>query len=241
MSNLTGAVQIFASDIYKIGTDKLHALGTMGLTGDGRVYRYVRAGATALDPGKLTVAATQAANHENIAVAAAAAVGDTSVTVTLGATAATANQYADGYLVINDAAGEGIAYPITGHPAADSAASLTVQIAKPGIQVALTTSSEASLVLSPWADIVISATDQADMPVGVPNVTITAAYYGWVQTRGPVALLADETLGAGDDITTGTGVAGAVEVVDAVAEPRVGYALQAGVDTEYRACYLQID
>jgi hypothetical protein len=238
---MTGEVQIFDGDELKTSATALHPVGVRGITRDGRVYRYAKAGGSNLAPGKLAVAAAQAANHENIVVASNAAIGATSVTATLGATAATVNQYAGGWLVVNDATGEGIAYPISGHPAADASAALTVKLAKP-IQVALVAStSEVSLVMNPWNGAVISVTDQLDMPVGIPNVTIAASEYGWIQTRGVCAALADETLAIGEMLTIGTGVAGAVEEIDAIGEALVGNAIQAGVDTEYRAIYLQID
>src|SRR6185503_8408488 len=218
----------------------LHPVGTKGLTTDGRVFRYSLAGGVTLSPGKLCVAATQNSAHENMAVAAAAAVGATSVSVTLGATAVTANQFAGGYLVINDATGEGIAYPVSGHPAHAGTGALAVSLAKP-VQVALTTSSEASLIANPWSGVVISIADQLDMPVGVPNVAITNAYYGWLQTRGVCAVLADETLAVGENLTIGSSTVGAVEENDGVGEANVGVAIQAGVDTEYRAVFLQID
>lgn len=237
---MSGIMQISPSDVATTSTEREVQLGQVGATPDGRLFRYCRAGGSDLDPGKLTVAATVVANHQDIAVASAAAVGETEVTVTLGATAATENQYAGGLLVINDAAGEGTAYLISGHPAADASGSLTVQLAEP-VRVALTTSSEACLQQNAWDDIVVSATDQADLPTGVPVVTIPTTEYGWVQTRGQCAALADETLAIGSQLTTGTSVAGALEVKDAVAEPLVGVASQAGVDTEYRTVYLQID
>ena len=238
--SLSGHVQLFASDTRDTGTSQLHPLGTMGATRDGRVYRYGEAGGADLDPGKLTVAATQVGNHANIAVQAAAAVGASQVTVTLGATAASANDYADGYLAVNDAAGEGIAYLVSGHPAADASADLVVALHE-DLEVALTTSSEVSLIKNPMKDAVISATDQADLPVGVPNVTIASGSFGWFQTRGVCGVLADEAVTAGLTVTIGTGVAGAVEALDGAGEPDVGKALQAGVDTEYRVIYLHLE
>ena len=238
--SLSGAVQIFAHDIHSTSTTQQHPLGALGMTKDGRKYRYIKAGGTDLDPGKLAVNPTIVANHENMAVASAASVGDTQVTVTLGATAATENQYAGGYLVINDVAGEGIAYLISGHPAADASASLVVTLDEP-IEVALTTSSQATLLKHPYKDVVVSATDQADTPVGIPNITIGDTEFGWVQTGGVCSALADETLTIGKELTIGSSVAGALELKDAVDEPCVGVAVQAGVDTEYRAVYLNID
>lgn len=237
---LSGAMQLSPFDIAKTSSTRDVQLGQIGVTPDGRAFRFGRAGASDLSPGKLAVAATITANHENMAVAAAASVGATSVTVTLGATAATENQYAGGFLIINDAAGEGTAYLVSGHPAADSAASLEVTLAEP-IRVALTTSSEATLQKNPWDSAVISATDQGDKAVGIPVVTIAAGKYGWLQTHGLCSALADETLAVGSALTIGTGVAGALEVLDAAGEQYVGDAIQAGVDTEYRGVYLRLD
>jgi len=237
--SLSDSVQIFPNDIHDTDSSAQLPVGTLGETTDGRKYRYASAGGADLDPGKLTVAATQLANHENM-TPAVTAIGATKVTVTLGATAATANFYANGYLVVNDVTGEGIAYRVTGHPAADSAATLVVTIAEP-ITVALDATSQVSLVANPYKTVVISATDQADMPVGVPNVTISSGEYGWIQTGGVASVWADEAITAGLAVTTGTGTAGQVEAKDGAGEPQVGVALQTAVDTEYRAINLTID
>lgn len=236
----TGFINIYSEDVRSTSTVKEQDLGTLGQTPDGRLYRYAKAGAADLAPGKLAVAATQVADHANISVAAAASVGDKEVTVTLGSTEATLDQYEDGFLVVNDAAGEGVAYRIRANQAGDAAANIKVFLDEE-VKVALTTSSEVSLVKNPWADVVISATDQADLPVGVPNVTVGDTEYGWVQTAGVCPTLADEAITAGLAVTIGTGVAGAVEAVDAAGEPQVGVAHQAGVDTEYRSVFLTID
>jgi len=239
--SLSGAVQLFPRDILAESTSaKEMPVGTLGQTTDGRKFRYCKAGASALAAGKLAVASTIVANHENVTVQTAAAIGATKVTVTLGATAATADQYTDGYMVVNDVTGEGITYRISGNPAADSAATLEVSL-HDEIVVALTTSSQVTLLANPWNGAVISASDQADMAVGVAPREITAAYYGWIQTHGVCAGLADETLAVGSSLTIGSSVGGAFEVKDGAGEQDLGTAIQAGVDTEYRAVYLSID
>jgi len=238
MAILSGPAQVFGIDAHETGADQLHPLGTIGFTLDNRKYVYGKAGATELAPGKLVVTADAVANHTNRGVAAAAA-GATQVTVTLGATAATANQYAEGFLVINDAAGEGIAYKIASHPAADASATLTVTL-EDALQVALTTASEVSLVYNTYDNVVISATDQADMAVGVPNVTVTGGYYAWFQVAGRCAVLADEAVNRGLALTIGSSTAGAEEALDGAGEPQIGVAVDALVDTEYRAVELTI-
>lgn len=240
MPKTTGYAQAVEQDVHTTSSVARAKLGDKVQTADGRTYRYAKNAGTALDAGKLVVAATQVADNENIAVAAAADVNATEVTVTLGATAATANDYAEGYLVVNDAAGEGIAYKIKGHGAADASSSLVIEL-EDAIKVALTTSSQVSLVKNFYDSVVISATDQADMPIGVPNVAVAANEYFWVQTGGLCAVLADEAVSAGAELTIGTGVAGAVEAADLIAEPTVGIAHTALVDTEYRSVRLTLD
>lgn len=236
----TQRVSLTAQDARKTNSTKVHTLGTIAETADGRVYRYSQAGGTALAAGKLNVAATVNADATNKTVAATVAAGQYSVVMDAGGAIA-ANVYDDGFLTVNDATGEGITYAVAGHSTTSGAAELTVQLKEP-LVVGLTVDvSEVSLTQSPWGKVVISVTDQADMPVGVANTAVTAAYYGWVQTRGVAAVLADEAITAGLAVTTGTGVAGAVEALDAAGEPQVGVALVAGVDTEYREVFLTID
>jgi hypothetical protein len=231
----------FALDFRDISATKEHTLGTRSQTEDGRVYRYALAGATNLDPGKVTVAAAHAANHVNVAVAAAVAVGAKSLTATLGATAAAEDLYADGYAVINDAAGEGISYAIETHAAVLSSGVITATLSEP-VKVALTTSSEVSFIKNPYASVVIAPGAVAHRAVGVPNVAITAAYYGWLQTGGDCSVLSDGVIGKGSGAILSDAVNGALEVeVAGTVTQRVGFAPEATVDTEYRAITLMLD
>jgi hypothetical protein len=236
----TGFLQLSAQDIRATSTTKAMALGSVGVTRDGRVYRYTKAGGTTLDPGKLTVAATVNSDVTNKTVARTYATGVREVIIDAGG-AITANAYADGTLNINDATGEGISYLVVGNTATSGAAELTVTLDEPVMSALTIDVSEASLTKNPWGDTVISVTDQADMPVGIPNVSITNATYGWTQTRGVCAAWADEAITAGLAITTGTGTAGQVEALDAAGEFQIGVALVAAVDTEYREVFLTID
>lgn len=235
-----GTRQLVSQDLREISSSQQEQIGAVGVTEDGRVYRYAKAGATGLVAGNIQINADLVANHTNRPVAASVAAGSNKVTITLGATGATANQYADGYLTVNDATGEGITYAIEGNDAADSAGTLTVYLKEP-VVVALTTSSEVTCKLNNWSGVVISIADQADMCVGVPNVVVTANYFGWLQTRGECAVLADEAVAKGLALTIGSSTVGAVEALDAAGEPQIGIASEALVDTEYRSAYLQVD
>ena len=236
---------VFAQDFRSISSTKEHTLGVLGETIDGRKYRYSLAGGATLAPGKVAVNADLVALHTNIAVGAAAAIGAKTVTVTLGATAMTESQYQDGYLTVNDATGEGINYLINNNPAADASASAVISLAEPVAVALVAATSEVTLKVNTYSGIVISAADQVDQAVGVPNVSITNAYYGWVQTHGECPVLADEAVSKGTQLEIGSSVPGAVEAVDEAAAVAttgvVGIASEALVDTEYRSVFLTLD
>lgn len=234
MSNVSQVLS--TTDITEVTTDKQATLGTRGVTKDGRKFVYGKAGAANLAPGKLVVAADADSNVVNKAVTKDAPVGSKSVALTAGGAVAQ-DAFADGILQVNDATGEGTSYRIAGNTAGTN---IVVTLAEP-IQVELkATTSEVSLYKADSDSVVISATDQADLAVGVPLVTIPANNYGWFQTYGPAAVLADEAVTRGLELTIGTGVAGAVEAVDLAGEQVIGVASQALVDTEYSPVFLKI-
>lgn len=206
---------------------------------DGRKFRFARAGA-ALNVGELCVAASVAANHRLISVASAAAIGATNVTVTLGATAATANQYAQGYMHVTSGPGAGQVYKIRSHPAANASASLVLTLMDP-LTIALTAASVVTLRRNPYADVVISVTDQQDLPVGVPVRNVTSGYYFWLQTRGIGLALADEAIVRGEAVTIGTGTAGAIMPIKEHNDPQVGTADDSTADGDMTPVFLMLD
>src|SRR3990167_581884 len=229
-------------DARSTGATKSSGLrtGQLAQTSDGRKYRYARAGAVALVVAELQVAATVEGNHQNRTANVARAIGDKQISATLGATAAAADLYADGYVTTRDLAGEGITYLINNHATVASSGVLTANLDE-GITVAITTASEVSFSKNPWDAVVVSVTDQADMPVGISNVAVAISGYCWLQTGGPCAIKADETITAGLALTTGTSVGGEVEALDAAGEVQIGVAIEAGVDNEHTLAYLTID
>ena len=242
---LGGPIQITNADIRENTTTKHHPIGTLGVTTDGRSFRYAFAGASDLVAGNLQVAADPVANHQNRLiddVVTAPAIGDKKVTLlSIGATALTADQYADGYLNVRDNTGEGYLYQIEGHSAYASAATDVVVFLKDPIEVALDSTTEVSLEYNPWDNVVISATDQADLPVGIAHAATTLSQFGWVQTHGLASAFCDETFASGGDLTIGTGAAGQVELLDAAGEPHLGVAHRAGIADEYIQIFLQVD
>lgn len=247
MISFTGAPHVFSGDINNISDTQEMDLGAKVIGNDGSEYRYVKVGATAIVPGKLYDSPALLANHANCLVAAAAAVGATSVTVTLGATAVTANQYAGGKMIVNDETGEGFTYYISSHPAAAASASLVVTLeTQTPIRTALTTSSQVTLIPNIYNGVVLHvAGTETGVPVGVGFRAITALYYGFIQTRGAISCLADAApaaLGQAVGASTTTDGACTLMVLGAsgIGVAPIGQALAQGVSTEYNPIFLML-
>ena len=114
-------------DPFSESSTQLFPLGTELKYAD-RIYKYSGIGSAAVTAGKLLQTKVAVGNHRDISVQTAASAGDTSVIVTLGATATTVNQYAEGYLHVNDVAGQGQLLKIKSHSAADASANLTLTL-----------------------------------------------------------------------------------------------------------------
>lgn len=240
MTTLTGTgPAVVSQGIFDESSSALHNLGEIVHSNDGRAYRYCKAGGTALAVGKLQQSSAQDTGDHNLAIAAAA-VGATQI-VTTGTVTVTENQYANGFAVIADDAGEGYIYSISSHAAA-TAAVVTLNIADE-IQVALTTSTTVDLIKNPFDSVIVNPTTISSSPVGVAVKAITAEYYGWLQVSGPASVLADGGLTVGTDVVASDNVAGAVEVTaDGTPEilSVVGTAMIAATDTEYGAVNLKL-
>lgn len=239
----TGPLQIEMQDVRTQSTYKQHTLGTLAVTRDGRQFRYGQAGASILAAGKLAQIPAVVANHQAL-VTAAAAVNATKITVTLGGTAATADQYVDGYAVIRDTAttGAGQAFPINGNSAQTSTTgNVDVYLAE-GVAEALTTASVTNLELSPYGSMIISSSgDTTESVTGVPQIDVAASSYAWFQVRGVAAVLGNGTITKGSGVIKSATTAGAVDIeAAATITQRVGIQLQTGTTAKYNTTMLTI-
>ena len=240
---LSGFPTVFGINPLKTSANPLHDLGTVGVTADGRTFRYAKAGGTALSQGQLQIMADTVANHDDMATNTAAA-GAKEVTVTLGATTVTAGEYADGYLVINDDTGEGTTYRVDTVPASAGTEDVVV-VLKDALREAFGAGTTATLIRNPYAAVLVSDGTQTDTAVGVPITDVTASYYCWLQTRGICSVLADTGAqpSAGSPITIGDTTTGGVEARNAAGEVYLGMGLKGHTYTsgEYEPVLLQID
>ena len=229
-------------------TTKKRSLGTILELPDGREFKYVLNGSGAITSGNLTSSAAMIGNHDMDLTTAAASVGDTSITVTLGGTAATEDQYADGYIYTNDGTGEGQIYRIASNPAADSSATLAVTLASnDAVSVALDSTTESGLAVNPYSGIVVSPTSVTNRTLGVTATDIAANAYGFVQTKGLASVLVSGTVVAGEPLrVAGATTAGAAMALDRDGsgenEQEIGVVHNVvAVTTDYCLAFLNID
>lgn len=235
---IAAALQITDQDVRTQSTTQSGvAIGQLASTSDGRAYRYALNGGVALAVAELCINADVDTNVVNKTVAATTAIGAQSVLINVSGTVV-ANAYAGGYFTVSDATGEGVNYLVTGNGGRTGSGTITVYLQDP-LTIALTVSvSEYTLTQHQYAGVVVSIADQADMPVGIPNIVVAIAGYAWLQTGGSCSVLWDENVVKGLALTTGTGTVGAVEALDGAGEPQIGVASQAGVDTEHQSAWL---
>ncbi|MBL0320498.1 MAG: hypothetical protein IPP74_14580 [Alphaproteobacteria bacterium] len=242
----TGPLALVANGAFQTSTDSSLAtlVGSRWDLSDGReVILASASSATTVAAGKLYQDPAQITDHQNLAVTAYTAYSangnvPAKVTCTLGATAVVANQYAGGFLIVNDNNGEGQSLRIASHPAADASASLAVTLEE-GATVAITTASEVSLLPPHGKNVIICPTAVTGAAVGVSLYAIAASAYGFFVSKGLVACLGDGTIAVGSAVSPSNAVAGAVEN-GVIAQGFVGNAVQTGVDTEYRGIFVNL-
>lgn len=242
MSSFSSPPQALGLDLYESSTTQAHRIGERAETSDGRVFRYARVGASTLVAGNVVQSPAQVTTHKAM-TPAAAALGATSVTATLGATnAVTENQYADGYLIVAITPGNGYAYRISSHPAAAASAACVFTLSEP-INVALTTSSRVSLQANPCKGVIQAPTTLTGTPAGVAVFPALANEYCWIQTRGLAPVLTAGTPAVGAAVGVPGSAAGAV-VIDGAATSGlypVGTMAETGVDGSNCAVLLHLE
>ena len=174
---------------------------TMALP-DGRIFRYVENGGTAIAEGLVVASEAPTAHHSQDrpittgATGSNPAVGDTTIAITLAGTAAAKDLYAEGYLFLNeDDTTPHEMYKIKGHPAIASSGTGIFTIDEPdGFQTAITAGTDvAGLIKSPYKDLVVAPAAVAGRFVGVTCADLEANYFGWVQVAGLASVKIDGT------------------------------------------------
>lgn len=246
----------FTNDAVAIGQDgflssatQVHALGQKGVTRDGRIFRYVKAGVVDLVAGNVIQSPAINTAHLALTPTVAQAVGSTTIVATLGASAAAVNQYAEGLVQISDggaAIGQGNQYCVSGHAAVLSGGVITLSLrADDALTVALTTSSRVGLIQNSYNGVIQTpVTTATGVVVGVAPYIITASQFGWVQVWGMANVLINGTPALGAMVLGVSGTtAGTVDIGTAaplIVSQIIGVMAQIGVSTKSNAVFLKI-
>ena len=228
------------------GTTQLHAYGTRMVLPDGRVFYYGQTDG-AQTAGAICQSAVGIANHDMDLAVNTASVGDKSLSVTLGGTAATEDQYKDGYVYVNDGTGQGHIYKIRQHDAINSSAAGTINLYDgDAIAVAFEDATIVGLAKNPYKDFVVYPTTSTGHAVGVAATDFDDDDFGWLQTWGPAAVLCDVAFVIGNHVRVSDGTAGSGEPLDRDGthenEETIGVAsLIAPVTTDYGYVNLTIN
>ncbi len=224
-----------------------HPLGARGATRDGRIYRYVLAGATSLVPGNVIQSAAGVAGALTLAAntTTSTGIGSTQVALTCASSVA-ANFYADGYLMAVSGTGQGTGpYTIASHPAVSTGATGVFTLYyEDALVTAVTTSTTFNLIANKYKNVIaIPATTATGVVVGVCTYVITNAQYGWIQTWGVCNVLGTDTTAQGAMVYSPANSAGAISGFTAttlLTGQTVGKLIQADVAAQMVAIDLTI-
>lgn len=232
----TGFRILTSSDLDTFTTSAQDQLGALGITADGRYFRYVKFGGTStITPGLILQGPAAPANSTGLAITAVGTggqvtanlqAGSRTLVVTNGSTSVTQDQF-NSLSIISSADGLYV-LKLDGNTAAGNAGYITLQLKDPlpqNITQLVPGTDTASLILSRYNGCAASTTGNA--PVGVtvnsiPNSS-TVTNYGWVQSGGLAyvkATTATIGLGVACDLA---GTAGYV-IISAATTGNIGWA-----------------
>lgn len=261
MSKITQRGSFEGLDVYKTGDGIALGVrvGERFDLDDEREVVLVQNAGTALVAGNLIQGPADIANHIGLtttAYSAATTSAKATVTVTLGNTAVTTNQYQGGYLIVATGTGIGQTMKIFTHPSASASASLVVTLEDAPPVALVAASSTVSMFMNPYGS--LYGTDyRTDGVIIYPHAattgriigvsfyaigasTATVPSYGFIQTRGNVACLNDANTTIGLDLMPSSNTDGAVMTYAAGSGARVGTATQAGTTTRASLITVQL-
>lgn len=214
---------VIRQGIYQESLSQQADLGHFIDLEDGRRFRYCKAEG-AIAKARMCQTAAVDSDHMNVTQTGILAIGDKddlSIVVTV---APTKNDYAEGFLVINNDTGEGEMYKIR----TNSGASPCIVSLYDAIRVATAAGTEISMVQSKYKAVIVVpyAAQPTGVPVGVPNITITTGgYFFWAQTRGYCVMVVETGITVGIPVQTAdSSVNGGAETAQAATDCIYGIA-----------------
>lgn len=233
------SVSLNYSAAKRVTTGKEHLLGTRGVTADGRVFWYSRAGATALANGVCVCAkAQEGTNQHATALVPSTALGDFDTTaaspgIQVGKTSIgvvwvtnhSSAEYVDGYMTIDTSPGMGTYRVQTDADAGDSSTATVIRLHPDDgiVQEVLTTVTRIGFHANPHSSVIIvpsttSAAALTGVMLGVTQTEVPLDNFFWLQSSGIAHVRYNDLVAAlvGHSVISGPGATAG----DAVGHPR---------------------
>ena len=243
-------------------------LGSRFRSGDGREFILVQNAGTALGAGVIVQGPAAQANAAGLSPATtsttgysvamgpiAAAIGGKTIQLASGATAVLANRFAGGYLNVVEGTGLGQTMKIASNTAASTTSAFMVTLEDP-FTTATGTTSRFTLTINPFGSlngtdyttdgvIISPGTTLTGQILGlscypIPASTATVPSYGFIQTKGPCAVLGTDSTALGLSVGVPTATAGAVSVAAVATTVFVGTTLIAQASGKYNMIDVQL-
>lgn len=208
--------------------------------GEDSVYRYVEFGGTTAAGDMIQAEAPDSA-HDDLDPSGTGSTltkGSTNIIIADSITLV-ANEYANGFMKIENDTGQGYRYSIKTHTAPASLGVFTLW--DPGLALALDSTSDVALVKSRYHEVIQAPSTLTGMLVGAGLGVGADGSFGWVQTRGPANVLTAGTLviGNGATVITTAGALGPRAETDVLES--VGKVMDVGPSTEYSLVFLELE
>jgi len=236
-------------------------VGSRWTTGDGREFALVQVGGTAITEGHVVQGPAAQANAVGLSPATtsttgyaaslgpiAASIGGKVIQIATGATAVLVNRFQGGYLNVVEGTGLGQTMKIESNTAASTTSAMSV-VLEDQFTTATDTTSRFTLTINPYGSkngtdyttdgvIISPATTLTGQVLGVtayplPATSATVLSYGYVQTKGPVAVAAGATVALGLDVMVPDDTAGSILTYAVATGPKIGTTLVASADAKH--------
>ncbi len=189
-------------DIYEVSTVANYQLGTKLEYGDGRVFRYSKAGG-AIGAALMSQQAAVVAELTEVAQtghAQAAGAVDINVLIATGATLVD-NELAGGTLFVNQGGAIGDVYKIVASKIRSTDTILDLKL-ETAIRNAIVATDEISIIPNRQSNVVVAPTTTTGVMAGVALVAVADNEFFWAQVRGPAPVIVDtgETVVIGNSV-----------------------------------------
>ena len=173
-------------NVYETGATQKFPIGMRHVDPtDGRVFRYVKAGAALLAGFGAACAKGCVITGEAELLHANAAIGDS--VVRISQPSITLNQFADGYAILGHGTAGHTMRRIVSNTASEATTDhVDITLEQP-LTVALTTASRIDVMYPIYSGLKqgMATVGEQESFLGIPNIAIASGEYGWIQTWGP--------------------------------------------------------